>query len=100
MSQTAPATSSGSPSTHQVPALAALRPCPFCGSADLWLNRDMLPKYVLCRKCAAFGPTAATVTQATERWNSRVGAETVIPENDLLRTIRDNQGVSGDSSGE
>lgn len=49
-----------------------LRPCPFCGSADLWINSDIDPKFVVCRKCRAFGPAAPTVTQAVEHWNKRV----------------------------
>jgi hypothetical protein len=46
-----------------------LRSRPFCGSADLWINSDIEPKFVACSW--AFGPSAPTVTQATERWNKR-----------------------------
>ncbi|MBU6464860.1 MAG: Lar family restriction alleviation protein [Proteobacteria bacterium] len=46
-------------------------PCPFCGSSDVWINADLEPKFVLCRKCSAFGPIAPTVTLAAERWNKR-----------------------------
>ncbi|WP_407179546.1 Lar family restriction alleviation protein [Bradyrhizobium sp. STM 3562] len=49
-----------------------LRPCPFCGSSDLWVNSDLEPKFVACEKCCAFGPTAPTVAEATERWNKRL----------------------------
>jgi Lar family restriction alleviation protein len=49
----------------------SLRPCPFCGGSDVWINGDLDPKFVVCRKCWAFGPTAPTVTQAAERWNRR-----------------------------
>jgi Lar family restriction alleviation protein len=48
-----------------------LRPCPFCGNSDLWVNGDLEPKFVVCRKCSAFGPTAPTITEATNRWNNR-----------------------------
>jgi len=49
-----------------------LRPCPFCGASDLYVNSDIEPKFVACNKCTAFGPTGATESQATERWNKRV----------------------------
>jgi hypothetical protein len=61
-------------------AIDPLRGFPFvynrCGpvlsaAADLWINSDIEPKFVACRKCWAFGPSAPTVTQATERWNKR-----------------------------
>jgi Lar family restriction alleviation protein len=48
-----------------------LQPCPFCGDSDVWINGDIEPKFVACRKCWAFGPSAPTVTQAAERWNKR-----------------------------
>ena len=48
-----------------------LQPCPFCGGSDIWINSDLEPKFVACRKCWAFGPSAPTVTQAAERWNKR-----------------------------
>jgi len=48
-----------------------LRPCPFCGGAEVWIHGDIEPKFIACRKCWAFGPTAPTVTQAAERWNKR-----------------------------
>jgi len=47
------------------------RSCPFCGGSNLWINRDLDPKFVACRTCWAFGPTAPTVTLAVERWNDR-----------------------------
>jgi Lar family restriction alleviation protein len=48
-------------------------PCPFCGRSELWLHGDILPKFVACKKCSAFGPTAPTASQAIERWNIRQG---------------------------
>ncbi|WP_083519443.1 Lar family restriction alleviation protein [Bradyrhizobium jicamae] len=48
-----------------------LQPCPFCGGSEVWINSDIVPKFVACRKCWAFGPSAPTVTQAAERWNKR-----------------------------
>jgi Lar family restriction alleviation protein len=53
------------------PSGQLLRPCPFCGSQDLWINGDFDPKFVVCQGCSAFGPTAPTITQATNRWNRR-----------------------------
>ena len=51
----------------------ALRPCPYCGNLDLRVNSDLDPKFIACTKCWAFGPTAATVREAAERWNKRPG---------------------------
>jgi restriction alleviation protein Lar len=48
----------------QIPFIGRLQPCPFCGCLDLWLNSDLEPKFVACRKCSAFGPTSRTVTEA------------------------------------
>ena len=48
-----------------------LQPCPFCGGSEAWINSDLVPKFVACRKCWASGPSAPTVTQAAERWNKR-----------------------------
>jgi len=57
------------------------RPCPFCGGSDLWINSDLDPKFVACRTCWAFGPTAATVNQAVKHWDDRnaTRAETDAP---------------------
>jgi Lar family restriction alleviation protein len=52
-------------------SIQRLRPCPFCGGSNLWINSDLDPKFVACRTCRAFGPTAATVTQAVEQWDDR-----------------------------
>lgn len=48
-----------------------LRPCPFCGGSQVWINSDIDPKFVVCKECLAFGPTAPTVKQAAEGWNKR-----------------------------
>jgi hypothetical protein len=47
-------------------------PCPFCGGSNLWIHSDLDPKFVACRTCWAFGPTAPTVTQAVGHWDARV----------------------------
>lgn len=49
-----------------------LRPCPFCGCSQLLVNSDLEPKFVSCTKCSAFGPSAPTITEATDRWNKRI----------------------------
>jgi len=48
-----------------------LRPCPFCGGSEVWINTDIDPKFVVCKKCSAFGPNAPTVRQAAEHRNKR-----------------------------
>ncbi|TWB49371.1 Lar family restriction alleviation protein [Bradyrhizobium sacchari] len=48
-----------------------LQPCPFCGSSEVWISGNLEPKFVACRTCWAFGPSASTVTRAAERWNDR-----------------------------
>ncbi len=57
--------------TPGIPLSGPLQPCPFCASSDLWISTDLETKFVACKHCAAFGPTAPTVTLATERWNKR-----------------------------
>ena len=48
-----------------------LKPCPFCGEADVKLIEAMLP-YVLCPGCHAQGPTSLhSAKLASERYNSR-----------------------------
>ncbi|MCK1735110.1 restriction alleviation protein, Lar family [Bradyrhizobium sp. 138] len=49
----------------------SLRPCPFCGGSEVWINSGIDPKFVVCKECSAFGPNAPTVKQAVERWNKR-----------------------------
>jgi len=58
------------------------RHCPFCGGSNLWINSDLDPKFVACRTCWAFGPTAPTVTRAIERWHDRA---TTPAETDALQ---------------
>jgi hypothetical protein len=57
------------------------RPCPFCGGSDFWIKSDLDPKFVACRTCWAFGPSAPTVTRAVEHWDNRATTpgETVAP---------------------
>jgi len=57
---------------REVPvSVQPLRPCPFCGGSEVWINSDIDPKFVVCKQCLAFGPNAPTVKQAAERWNKR-----------------------------
>ncbi|QOZ72600.1 hypothetical protein WN72_44695 [Bradyrhizobium arachidis] len=30
-----------------------LRPCPFCGGSEAWINSDIDPKFVVCKECSA-----------------------------------------------
>ena len=55
------------------------RPCPFCGGSNLWINSGLDPKFVACRTCWAFGPTAPTVTQAVEHWDDRATTRQQLP---------------------
>ncbi|WP_407180013.1 Lar family restriction alleviation protein [Bradyrhizobium sp. STM 3562] len=60
-----------------IPSSGQMLPCPFCGSLEIWVNRDLDPKFVACKKCSAFGPTAPTVSKAIERWNKRAATPAV-----------------------
>jgi Lar family restriction alleviation protein len=52
-----------------------LKPCPFCGSADLRADpEDMLvTTWVTCNKCGSQGPYGDTPKGAIEAWNKRLG---------------------------
>jgi Lar family restriction alleviation protein len=67
----------GSERTHRHDPVSGriLRPCPFCGSADVCLIYGIdEPAFVMCNECRAFGPWARTATEATEHWNGRPDA--------------------------
>lgn len=53
-----------------------LKPCPFCGSRDVELQRlgDAYRRFfmVVCDVCEAEGPIARSSTRASEAWNTRV----------------------------
>ena len=46
-----------------------IKPCPFCGSKDLYV-RDNSGHYVACKNCDAYGPYGKEDEEAIERWNS------------------------------
>lgn len=53
-----------------------LKPCPFCGSTDIWnleagRNTDMW--FVQCQDCCATFPHFDSEEEAAEAWNRRVG---------------------------
>jgi len=54
---------------------AELKPCPFCGSAPVWLPVDRLgskDQNVACMNHGCFGPcTTASGEDAVEQWNKR-----------------------------
>jgi Lar family restriction alleviation protein len=50
-----------------------LQPCPFCGSADVFMNAYTAAYvcYVVCGDCSANGPVQPTEKEAIEEWNAR-----------------------------
>lgn len=51
-----------------------LKPCPFCGGADLELEEIDEGYYVVaCETCDAFGPMGEGEQGAMENWNYRAG---------------------------
>ena len=46
-----------------------LKPCPFCGSEELYADNGFLKKYVFCRNCHAYGPSGETEEEAIRLWN-------------------------------
>lgn len=49
-----------------------LKPCPFCGSNDLFVERQTLAtKVVQCNSCGAVGPDDEKKSGAREKWNNR-----------------------------
>lgn len=51
-----------------------LKPCPFCGSADLEVTADPLDRrdsFVLCRSCGARTSSAFHAEKSVEKWNQR-----------------------------
>ena len=57
--------------------MAELKPCPFCGSKDVFFTSyyDELYEgkiyHIRCNKCATLGPIEATEQQAIDAWNKR-----------------------------
>jgi len=54
-----------------------LKPCPFCGKADLLyvdeLGNEARPFFaVACGNCEAEGPVARTSGRASDLWNTRL----------------------------
>ena len=51
-----------------------IKPCPFCGSKDLYA-RDNSGHYVVCKNCDAYGPYGKDAEEAIRLWNRapRVG---------------------------
>ena len=51
-----------------------LKPCPFCGSTEIYYSPHMA--FVVCKKCRCWGPnTCTTAAKAIEAWNRRAGEE-------------------------
>lgn len=46
-----------------------IKPCPFCGSEELYADNGFLKKYVFCRNCHAYGPSGETEEEAIRLWN-------------------------------
>lgn len=59
--------------------MAELKPCPFCGSKDLWVQKNAWPKYVQCLDCRAEVRTHLIgdegVMAVIEKWNRRADDE-------------------------
>ena len=55
--------------------MSDVRPCPFCASADITLDRlgnDERPFFVMtCGECQADGPIKPTEALALKAWNTR-----------------------------
>lgn len=51
-----------------------MKPCPFCGSDDPFLERDRDAKaiYVMCGECGGMGPYSGMREKAVTAWNRRV----------------------------
>ena len=48
-----------------------LKPCPFCGSTEIYLSLNT--KLVVCKKCGCFGPLEgiSDAEEAIAAWNRR-----------------------------
>ena len=45
--------------------------CPFCGNDDVTCIEGVSMSWVVCEKCGADGPVAATPAGAIRKWNER-----------------------------
>ena len=55
---------------HKVTDTPELKPCPFCGSKDVYLHENTLgDSYVRCPKCSTTGPSSSSEEQAVKWWN-------------------------------
>ena len=60
-----------------------LKPCPFCGSADLEFAQPApipdVADWIMCHTCGAFGPSSfGDRAQTAELWNQREGIADVV----------------------
>lgn len=65
----------------------ALKPCPFCGSEDVY-SYD--PEWVTCPNCGAEGPPEVTCELAIKSWNCRASPSSEVQTDpEALRVIAD-----------
>ena len=64
-----------------------LKPCPFCGSTDLFVEDGIDHYRIECRSCLASGPAVRMPDEAAKPWNLRkshwISVEESLPEEGL-----------------
>lgn len=79
--------------------LAALRPCPFCGSAPIIVSGAPGCHYVRCEGCGASGNDASK-ERAITAWNTRSGQLVPVPSVEMVaRMICESGGDDPDREG-
>ena len=53
--------------------MTEIKPCPFCGSGDIRINKTPVGAWLQCERCFAEINLHRTEKEAIEAWNRRIG---------------------------
>lgn len=71
-----------------------IKPCPFCGSKDLYV-RDNSGHYVACKNCDAYGPYGKDDEEAIRLWNHAPRKEDAKMEKNCANCVHISEEVDG-----
>lgn len=74
--------------------MGQIKPCPFCGSKDLYV-RDNSGHYVACKNCDAYGPYGKDDEEAIRLWNHAPRKEDAKMEKNCANCVHISEEVDG-----